>query len=119
MGLKEVLKKVASINEVTELASEKVELASLDMVKRMADEGLTMYKKGVEYAKEMEAFTKKSRVLNADADALANAIEKELNEFQSQAKQLGLDVTALPEFKKALNALGPLDNIIKMTAKFK
>jgi CHASE3 domain sensor protein len=105
--------------EATELASQKVELASLDMVKRMADEGLTIYKKGVEYAKEMEAFTKKSRVLNADANALADAIEKELKEFEAQAKQLGLDVTKLPEFKNALNALGPLDNIIKMTAKFK
>ena len=120
MGLNEVFKKVSAIQpESVELASHEVELASLDMVKAMAQDGLALYKKGVSYAQEMEAFTKKSRVLNAEADALSNAIEKELKEFESQAKQLGLDVTKLPEFKNALNALGPLDNIIKMTAKFK
>jgi hypothetical protein len=102
-----------------ELAKHEVELSSLDMVNALAADGLAMYKKGVEYAKEMEAFTKKSRVLNADANALADAIEQELKEFEAQVKPLGLDATKLPEFKNALNALGPLDNIIKMTAKFK
>lgn len=115
---KSVYNKLFSEDKV-ELESHKVDLASLDMVKSMAEDGLALYKKGVEYAKEMEAFTKKSRVLNADATALSDAIEKELKDFEVKAKQLGLDVTTLPEFKNALNALGPLDNIIKMTAKFK
>lgn len=102
-----------------ELASERVELASLDMVKAMFDDSNALYKKGVEWSKEMEAFTKKSRELNRQAIALSDGLEKELKEFEAQAKQLGLDVTKLPEFKNALNSLGPLDNIIKMTEKFK
>lgn len=117
-----ILNKIAQMErnaEEIKLESHKVELSSLDMVKSLAEDGLAIYKKGVEYAKEMEAFTKKSRVLNADASALSDAIEKELKEFEAKAKQLGLDVTKLPEFKSAFNALGPLDNIIKMTAKFK
>jgi hypothetical protein len=105
--------------EATELASHEVNLASLDMVKAMTQDSLSLYKRGQEYAKEMEAFIKKSRVLNAEADALSKGLEKELNEFEKQAKDLGLNVSTLPEFKKAVDSLGPLDNIFKMTQRFK
>ena len=101
------------------LASHKVDLATLDFIKSMLTDSKAIYKRSVEWAKEMETFTKKTRVLNADASALSNAIEKELKQFQAQAKQLGLDVTTLPEFKETMTALGPLDTTIKMTARFK
>jgi hypothetical protein len=101
------------------LASHKLQLSSLELIKSMSVDSLALYKRGVEWAKEMETFTKKSRELNRQADALSQGLEKELNAFEQQVKALGLNVSTLPEYKKALESLGPLDNIVKMTARFK
>jgi hypothetical protein len=120
MGLNEVFKKVSEIQpKATELSSHEVNLASLKMITAMHDNGIDLYKQGQNYAKEMEAFTKKSRELNRQAQALSDGLEKEVNEFERQAKELGINTNNIPELNQAINVLGPLDNIIQMTAKFK
>lgn len=111
------------LNEIAEkvmvnLAKHNVELASLDMIKAMLNDSNSLYKRGVEWSKEMEAFTKKARVINSEAKSLLNGFQKELNEFKKQANDLGLKVDSISEFKKAVDSLGPLDNIIKMTQKY-
>jgi hypothetical protein len=105
--------------EETQLASHEVELASLQMISSMHDNGIDIYKQGQNWAKEMEAFTKKSRELNRQAVALSNGLEKEINDFEKQAKELGINTNNLPELNKAISVLGPLDNVIKMTERFK
>ena len=105
--------------EATELASQKVELASLDMVIAMFKDAQSIYKRGQDYAKEMEAFTKKSNVLHSDAFSMNKGLRSELIELEKQAKQLGLDVKSNPEYKRALDILGPLENVIAMTDKFR
>ena len=105
--------------EKVELAKHEVELGSLDMIMSMHDNGVDIYKQGQNWAKEMEAFTKKSRELNRMAIALSSGLEKEINDFEKKAKDLGINTNNLPELNKAINILGPLDNVIKMTEKFK
>ena len=105
--------------EETQLAKHEVELASLQMITAMHDNGIDIYKQGQNWAKEMEAFTKKSRELNRMAVALSNGLEKEINDFEKQAKELGINTNNLPELNKAISILGPLDNVIKMTERFK
>jgi hypothetical protein len=120
--MKTILDKINKADEIqaskVELGKHEVELASLDMIVAMLNDSNATYKKGVDWTKEMEAFTKKARVLNAEAKGLISGLSKELNEFKQQANQLGLKAEALPEFKKANDSLGPLDNIVKMTQKF-
>ena len=105
--------------EKTELAKHEVELGSLDMIISMHDNGIDIYKQGQTWAKEMEAFTKKSRELNRMATALSNGLEKEINDFEKKARELGINTNNIPELNKAIQVLGPLDNVIKMTEKFK
>jgi hypothetical protein len=105
--------------EEVKLAKHEVELASLQMITAMHDNGIDIYKQGQNWAKEMEAFTKKSRELNRMAVALSNGLEKEINDFEKQAKELGINTNNLPELNKAISILGPLDNVIKMTERFK
>lgn len=117
---KSVLKKLFSEKEQSvELSEVQVELASLDMIKAMYSDFSNLYKQGQSWSKEMDSFTKKSRELNRQASSLIAGLQKELNDFQRQAKELGLDVTNLPDYKKALDSIGPLDNIVKMTERFK
>ena len=115
---KSVYNKLFSEDKV-ELGKHEVELASLKMITAMHDNGIDIYKQGQNWAKEMETFTKKSRELNRQASALSNALEKEIVEFEKQAKELGINTNNIAELNKAVNVLGPLDNIIKMTEKFK
>ena len=118
--MENILKKIAEFDKVneTKLAKHEVELGSLDMIKSMLNDSNATYKKGVEWSKEMEAFTKKAKVLNAEAKGILNGLQKELNDFKQKANELGLKVDSIPEFKKAVDSLGPLDNIIKMTQKY-
>lgn len=120
--MKNILDKINKADEIqankVELGTHGVELASLDMIKAMLNDSNATYKKGVGWTQEMEAFTKKARVLNAEAKSLISGLSKELNDFKQQANQLGLKAETLPEFKKANDSLGPLDTIVKMTQKF-
>lgn len=115
-----VLNKISKFSdEKTELSEVQIELASLDMVNAMQKDAMNLYKQGQTWAKEMETFTKKTRELNRQAASLLVGLQKELIEFQQQAKSLGLDAIAIPGIKEANNSLGVLDNIVSMTEKFK
>ena len=115
--LKSVFQKIAE--DKTELAKHEVALGSLKMITAMHDEGIDIYKEAQTWAKEMEAFTKKSRELNRRATALSNGLEKEIKDFEKKAKDLGINTNNIPELNKAIDVLGPLDNAIKMTERFK
>lgn len=117
-NMNNILNKIAKAEKV-ELAKHEVQLATLQMIVSMHDDGIDIYKQGQNWAKEMEAFTKKTRELNRMATALSNGLEKEINNFEKQAKELGLNTNNIPELNKAIQVLGPLDNVIKMTEKFK
>ena len=103
----------------TKLSKYKVNMANLQMISSIYDDGMKIYKQGQDWAKEMEAFTKKTRELNRQALALSKGLEKEINDFEKQAKELGISTNNLPELNKAKSVLGPLDNVIKMTERFK
>lgn len=94
MGLNEVFKKVSAINEVTELASQKVDLATLDQL-------LISYVNATKKEKESsDAFL----ILKTDVARAKQKIQdnlliseraiQEFNQFEKDAKSLGL---ALPQ----------------------
>jgi hypothetical protein len=105
MGLNEVFKKVSEINEVTELASEKVELANItDLVKltSLTEKSLAGFNR--QY-KETKLFAK-STLVNADEFQNNKARMYDLMQvLEKQAKDLGVDIKNTNEFNKAINLL--------------
>ena len=107
---------------MNEMQSRKVELATItsaDFLINFTQDAKRTYQKSVQYAKEMEQFLKKSRVLNAEANGLISAILEELDAFEAEGRKIGVDVTSSPIYKNAKEELGPLNNAEKMTARFK
>ena len=103
MGLNEVFKKVSAINEVTELASEKIELANiLDFGKLSADADMKL-KKFNEYMSQLDKLIQpviKSGELYLKA--LDDAMDMN-NEIALKFKEIGLDWTITPEAKNFKN----------------
>ena len=113
MGLNEVFRKVSAINEVTELASHKVELGKLDDLTTInkkllelrdgSNKFFALKKQVVDYAKEQFPKVK----LNLDE------AEKLVSIIKTQAKELGLDVTNNPIIKQAESEITTSNSIYK------
>jgi hypothetical protein len=98
MGLNEVFKKVSAINEVTELASEKVELASLPRLISLADAALKFRDKTkVSTDKAKQAIVDLNNILGQSINNY-NKVVAEADELENAAKDLGI---ALPNEIKA------------------
>jgi len=105
MGLNEVFKKVSAINEVTELASHKVDLASIKALQEA-----TKILQGSESSADKVANTFEQRVVEAnkaytilmnERNAIYKWVNNEaparLSDFEKAAKQLGLEINNVPE----------------------
>ena len=112
------LKNVTNKLFKTELANHKVELKSIDDLKRIISNGKSIYDRGVEFINKKTALQKEAKTLNADSKALLIGGEKLLNEFIKTAKDLGIDINTIEEIKKATNTLGVLDTVLKQSQQF-
>lgn len=99
----------------TELAAQKIELESIQYLNKIISEGKSIYKRGVDFVNERDAFTKNARRLNTDADAMIKGGEKLINDFEKKVKDLGFDLNSISELKEAKNILGTLDTVSKQT----
>ena len=106
MGLNEVLKKVSDIeSRQTELASHKVELADLKTLQnRLKDIFVFEKKLDVINPKIMELNKQKQDAVSQLRSILKNS-QDTIQEFESQAKELGFVPTSVPEFKALQNEL--------------
>ena len=108
MGLNEVFKKVSAINEVTELASEKIELASVAELEKFLKES-NSYKpvldKYISDAKKIEqmkeALYNGVYKVSADLTKLNDSGTRAYLDFGKKAKELGLDPNSAKPYKDA------------------
>jgi hypothetical protein len=100
------------------LASQKVELASINDLKKIIENGKSIYKRGVQFVDKRDALKKEAITVNGDAKGLLTGGQKLINEFISSAKELGINVNQIKEVQEAIDILGPLDTIEKQTSSF-
>ena len=103
--------KIAKVN----LESQKVELNSIDALKKIISNGNSIYKRGVEFIDKKTALTKEAKTLNADAKALLTGGEKLINQFVNSAKELGINTSGIKELEDAINILGVLNTVEKQS----
>ena len=112
MGLNEVFKKVSAINEVTELSSERIELASIqELEKAIKDSNIQsdLYAKLIKdidaYDKERQAkkemMLKKAEDFRRELNNKKNALGNTWEDFTKKAKELGIDAKNIPQWKIA------------------
>ena len=102
----------------TKLGSHKVELRSIDDLKRIISEGKSIYDRGVMFSDKKKSLQKEAKTLNADSKALLVGGEKLLNEFIQNAKDLGININSIKEVEQARNVLGVLDTVLKQSQSF-
>lgn len=98
-----------------EQTTEKVELRNIQMLNRIISESNKIYNSGVKFVQSREALTKEARRLNSDAESLIKGGSKLIEEFEKNAKELGVNPNSSKEFQKAIDALGVMNTIEKQT----
>jgi len=126
MGLNEVFKKVSAINEVTELASHKVELGYLQDVQKKAETQLKKYSDIPELFKYWQSVSQwitsnegkiskfkgtRSAYLMGLNDIIPE-LENNFNEIENKLKSVGLNAMENAEYKKGYTALVQLKNLL-------
>lgn len=101
-----------------ELASEKIELSSIQMLNRIISDGKSILNRGTEFINKKTSLQKEAKVLNKDAKGLLIGGEKMINEFVKTAKDLGIDINSIKEVEDAINALGVVDTVLKQSQDF-
>jgi len=97
------------------LETHKVDLSSIDNLKRIISDGKSIYDRGVDFINKKTSLQKEGKTLNNDSKALLSGGEKILNDFIKNAKDLGIDTNSIQEVEQAKNTLGVLDTVFKQT----
>ena len=112
MGLNEVFKKVSAINEVTELASHKVDLKTLDDL----DKSATQLFQSIQNArKALGDAIKQYRSIEvkyqSEFESAMKLAKDNLSQFENASKQLGIDPNMIEKYKtlKAKVNVAPSD----------
>ena len=94
-----------------ELASHKVELALTDELKKYTvgykkynDEGLGLIQKGQRIKSELNEIISAMLKWRELGDSIANDMLPEFKKIESAAKDLGIDVKSIPDYKNANDA---------------
>ena len=106
------------LSDKTELAKHEVELASINDLKKIIENGKSIYKNGVQFVNKKDALKKEAVTLNGFAKGLLSGGQKYLNEFLSSAKELGININQIKEVQEVEDILGVLNTIEKQTSAF-
>jgi hypothetical protein len=130
--LNKVFSKLAKADKLTELASEKVELANVKDVEK----AITAYKEAEQQLAVSQSFYKKSKKafdefentwteysvkkgFAEDAIKKGKSFDKEINELEKTAKDLGIDVKQIKGYSELLKLKSEVDKEFKKISKFK
>lgn len=111
MNLREKIEKEITEKVMTKLASERVELANVQMIESIVADGKDIYKKAQKFESEISSFTKKASLYFNNAKSLELGGEKILKDFEKAAKDLGLSANNLPQYKEAKEVLGVMNSV--------
>ena len=106
------------LSDKTELAKHEINLASINDLKKIIENGKSIYKNGVQFVDKKDALKKEALNLNGLAKALLSGGQKLLNEFLSSAKELGININQIKEVQEVEDILGVLNTIEKQTSAF-
>lgn len=122
MGLKEVFKKVSAINGVTELASEKIELASIAELQKAIADG----KKEIDFFKKVQSdekalfselenrkktFLEQINVYETALSQKMDVLFKTYSDLDKKAKEIGISIKDNPIYKEAGGIYNKLNSL--------
>jgi hypothetical protein len=117
MGLNEVFKKVSAINEVTELASHKVELTLLDDLKKLeksiSDEAQKAYNEAMKVEELYKKVNSANKALISKFGQTKIIFADKIYQARSTAKELG--ITLPREFEDRYEAVNKYINKIPVS----
>mgnify|MGYP003134305836 CR=1 FL=1 len=120
---KKVMQKIVSIEKPTELIAEKVELAAIDDLRGYVKDAKDLLDRRNKLANESEAdvdkisslidrynkeYTNKGDNIENAISTLSSDVSRRINDVESMAKQLGITVRDIPEFKQITDLLNDL-----------
>jgi len=132
MNLREQIEKEITEKVMVKLASEKIELANVKDVEK----AITAYKEAEQQLAVSESFYKKSKKafdefentwteysvkkgFAEDAIKKGKSFDKEINELEKNAKDLGIDVKQIKGYSELLKLKSKVDKEFKKISKFK
>lgn len=119
---KKIMKKIVSI-EKQELSTEKVELAAIDDLRGYVKDAKDLLDRRNKLANESEAdvdkisslidrynkeYTNKGDNIENAISTLSSDVSRRINDVESMAKELGITVRDIPEFKQITDLLNDL-----------
>jgi len=119
---KKIMKKIVSI-EKQELSAEKVELAAIDDLRGYVKDAKDLLDRRNKLANESEAdvdkisslidrynkeYTNKGDNIENAISTLSSDVSRRINDVESMAKELGITVRDIPEFKQITDLLNDL-----------
>lgn len=118
--LKNVVNKIAESDKKTVLASEKVELAIIDDLKKYSDVAKRANNTIDSEAKEVKKLQNQIRTVLANVNASKSALEdiladakSDINKFEGMAKDLGIKPEGSKEYNNAKKAIKDIESSIK------
>ena len=128
---KKVMQKIVSI-EKQELSAEKVELAAIDDLRGYVKDAKDLLDRRNKLANESEAdvdkisslidrynkeYTNKGDNIENSISTLSSEVSRKINDVESMAKELGITVRDIPEFKQITDLLNDLKQARTIGAK--
>ena len=128
---KKVMQKIVSI-EKQELSAEKVELAAIDDLRGYVKDAKDLLDRRNKLANESEAdvdkisslidrynkeYTTKGDNIENSISTLSSDVSRKINDVESMAKELGITVRDIPEFKQITDLLNDLKQARTIGAK--
>lgn len=129
---KKVMQKIVSIEKPTELSTEKVELAAIDDLRGYVKDAKDLLDRRNKLANESEAdvdkisslidrynkeYTNKGDNIENAISTLSSDVSRRINDVESMAKELGITVRDIPEFKQITDLLNDLKQARTIGAK--
>jgi seryl-tRNA synthetase len=129
---KKVMQKIVSIEKPTELSAEKVELAAIDDLRGYVKDAKDLLDRRNKLANESEAdvdkisslidrynkeYTNKGDNIENSISTLSSEVSRKINDVESMAKELGITVRDIPEFKQITDLLNDLKQARTIGAK--
>jgi len=96
-----------------------VQLSNIQVLNKIINEGKRITSRGESFMKEKDVFLRTAKTLNADSSSLLSGGMKFIQDFEKNAKNLGVAPNSVVEYNAAMDMLGVLNTVSKQTEAYK